>query len=251
MNDYNYVLSLIIIFVLLIIVFSLVKYRIQIYDKIKEYNILLNFMKNYEIELEEKRIKGHEVKNQISTINSMLKDKANKYKLEKYVKDLAGDYADLDNVNFSDLQYLPSNGIKGFICSKISFAASKEIDVEVIIEKDIETSILTDLNNKDFKYLCIILGVLLDNAIEASLDSINKKMGIEIYLIDKNVLIVITNSYDNKKIDKSNIFKSYKGVDRGNGLKLVKRIINQSNRFKLLTEVNLNNFVQKLTIKKY
>ena len=205
-------------------------------------------MKNYENELEEKRIKGHEIKNQISTINSMLMDNANKHKLEKYVKELVGDYKDLDNVKYSDLQYLPSNGIKGFICSKISLAVSKNIDVEVLIEKEIEHSVISNLDDKNFKYLCIILGVLLDNAIEASIESIDKKIGIEIYLINGDVLIVITNSYTNKSNDKVNLLKSSKGKNRGHGLKLVRRVISQSNKFVLNSEANLDSFVQKLLI---
>ena len=248
-NNYNYIVYLFIILFLIIIVFNLIKYKIQIYNKIKEYSTLLKFMKNYEDELEEKRIKGHEIKNQISTIESMLKDNANKHKLEKYVKELVDDYQDLDNVKYSDLQYLPSNGIKGFIYSKISLAVGKQIDAEVLIEKEIETSILDKLNDKDFKYLCIILGVLLDNAIEASFDSVKKKIGLEMYLINEDVLIILTNSYENRKIDKKNIFKSTKGLERGHGLKLVRRVISQSEKFNLTTEVNLDNFTQKLIVK--
>lgn len=245
----NFVIYFIPLLFSLVIMVYLVKTRIFISNRLKEYNTLLRFMKNYENELEEKRIKGHEIKNQISTINSMLMDNANKHKLEKYVKELVGDYKDLDNVKYSDLQYLPSNGIKGFICSKISLAVSKNIDVEVLIEKEIEHSVISNLDDKNFKYLCIILGVLLDNAIEASIESIDKKMGIEIYLINKNVLIVITNSYANKSNDKVNLLKSSKGKNRGHGLKLVRRVISQSNKFILNSEVNLDSFVQKLLIK--
>ncbi len=249
-ENYGYIVFLIPLIISLIILLYLIKTRIFISDKLKEYNTLLRFMKNYENELEEKRIKGHEIKNQISTINSMLMDNANKHKLEKYVKELVGDYKDLDNVKYSDLQYLPSNGIKGFICSKISLAVSKNIDVEVLIEKEIEHSVISNLDDKNFKYLCIILGVLLDNAIEASIESIDKKMGIEIYLINRDVLIVITNSFINKNNDRVNLLKSSKGKNRGHGLKLVRRVISQSNKFVLNSEVNLDSFVQKILIKK-
>ena len=246
-NDNFMIFLLPLVFSLLIVLYFM-KTRIFINDKLKEYNELLKFLTNYENELEEKRIKGHEIKNQISTINSMLKDNANKHKLEKYVKELVGDYKDLDNVKYSDLQYLPSNGIKGFICSKISLAVSMNVDVEVLIEKEIVTSVINNLNDKDFKYLCIILGVFLDNAIEASIESIDKKIGIEIYLINGDVLIVITNSYTNKSNDKVNLLKSSKGKNRGHGLKLVRRVISQSNKFVLNSEANLDSFVQKLLI---
>ena len=246
-NNYFVYLIFLVTFILIIIYF--IKDKINLNENLKEYNTLLRFMKNYENELEEKRIKGHEIKNQISTINSMLIDNANKHKLEKYVKELVGDYKDLDNVKYSDLQYLPSNGIKGFICSKISLAVSKNIDVEVLIEKEIEHSVISNLDDKNFKYLCIILGVFLDNAIEASIESIDKKMGIEIYLLNRDVLIVITNSYTNKSSDKVNLLKSSKGKNRGHGLKLVRRVISQSNKFILNSEVNLDSFVQKLLIK--
>ena len=73
-------------------------------------------------------------------------------------------------------------------------------------------------------------------------------MGIEIYLINSDVLVAITNSYTNKSSDKVNLLKSSKGKNRGHGLKLVRRVISQSNKFVLNSEANLDSFVQKLLI---
>lgn len=66
---------------------------------------------------------------------------------------------------------------------KFSEAEEKGLDVKLNIAKQVENSFLKDLNTKDFKDLTRILGVYLDNAIEASILSEKKQLGIEIYKV--------------------------------------------------------------------
>lgn len=132
---------------------------------------------------------------------------------------------------------------------KFSEAEEKGLDVKLNIAKQVENSFLKDLNTKDFKDLTRILGVYLDNAIEASVLSEKKQLGIEIYKVKNDIEIIISNTYSNK-VDKDKIGNerySTKGLTRGHGLLLVKRILKNNNR--LTSEAKITDTIYSQTIK--
>lgn len=246
---YSYIL-LIVIF--LAIISNLIKEKIAINDKIQEYNGLLGFMKSYETEIEENKIQNHEIKNQFLTIESMLKDNTPKHKIVDYVKSIINDNKDIDDARYADLQYLPLNGLKGFICSKLNKAEQENLNVSVIVEKDVEKSVISNLSANDFKNLGILLGVYLDNAIEASVLSDKKCLGLEMYLEEDGVLIIITNTFENmiKSNDENYKRISTKGVGRGHGLQLVSKVIFGSKKFMVQSEIMEKVYIQKIIVKK-
>ena len=130
-------------------------------------------------------------------------------------------------------------------------AEKKGINVSVNISNKIEKSFLGKLETKDFKDFVRIIGVYLDNAIEASFESNEKKLGIEIYMIKDDINIILSNTYVNK-IDKNKIgierFTT-KGKNRGHGLLLVNHILHNNSIFESSNEIANNVYVQKLTIK--
>ena len=131
-------------------------------------------------------------------------------------------------------------------------AEKKGIKVSVNISKSIENSFLGNLETINFKQLTRIIGVYLDNAIEASYTSDDKKLGIEVYLIRSNIDIIISNTFNNN-IDTNKIGKtkfSTKGRNNGHGLLLAKSILNNSKIFEGKSEIKNNIFIQKLTINK-
>lgn len=152
--------------------------------------------------------------------------------------------------NYSKFKYLPSNGLKGFFYYKCTEAEKKGISVSVNISKQIENSFLMDIETKDFKDLARIIGVYIDNAIEASSTSEDKKLGIEMYLIKEKIEIIITNTFNNEinldKIGKESF--STKGKHRGHGLLLVKKILSENNRFEAKKEIRGNIYIQSLKI---
>ena len=152
---------------------------------------------------------------------------------------------------YSKFKYLPSNGIKGFFYYKFTEAEEKNIKVSVNISKQIEKSFLGNLDTKDFKDLVRIIGVYLDNAIDASSESKDKKLGIEIYLTNEDIEIIISNTFGNKiNIDKMGREKfSTKGKNRGHGLLLVKHILHNNSIFESHNEIINGLYIQKLKIK--
>lgn len=250
-DDNNICSYLLIIAVFLLVISSLIKEKLVINDKIQEYNGLLGFMKSYEKEIEENKIQNHEIKNQFITVQSMVRDNTPKSKIIKYLDNIIKEKSNIDDSRYTDLQYLPLNGIKGFICNKLNKAVEQNLNVSVVIEKGVETSIISKLSTRDFKKLGILLGVYLDNAIEASSLSKEKYLGLEIYLNKKGVIIIITNTFENFiRTSEDNKTISTKGKGRGHGLLLVNKVLSGNKMFSVQSEVIKKVYIQKILVKK-
>ena len=105
--------------------------------------------------------------------------------------------------------------------SKISLARSKGIDVEA------DASIPVALRTSELD-LCVIIGNLFDNAIEASLPLPEGKRKIRVYMDMKNTQLYIsfTNLTAGKKQKKiGNLFRSTKGEGHGLGLLRIDDIV--------------------------
>jgi len=247
----NIIGYLFVIVTLVIILYYLFRQKIENESILKKYDDLLNVMKSYESDIEEQRTMIHETRNELMTIKSKINDKEKEASIIKYIDSIIGDKVSSNMSKYSKFMYLPSNGIKGFFYYKFMEAEKNGIQVSVNISKKIENSFLGNLETKDFKDLVRIIGVYLDNAIEASSESKEKKLGIEIYLIKDDIDIIISNTYENK-IEKNKIgierFTT-KGKNRGHGLLLVKHILNSNSIFDSNNEIINNLYIQKLKIK--
>lgn len=242
---------LIAIIALIAIFFYIFKQKIDNNNISKKYDELLDIMKNYESDIEDQRTFIHETKNELSTIRSKIEDKEPKNVIIEYIDSIIGDKVSSDMSKYSKFKYLPSNGLKGFFYYKVTEAERKGINVSINIAKQIENSLLAKLDTKNFKDLARILGVYLDNAIEASNISKDKKLGIEIYIIKDSIEIIISNTYENEinKYKIGNEQFSTKGKNRGHGLLLVKRILNENKMFSSKSEINSNLFIQRISVK--
>ena len=242
---------LIVIITLILILFYLFRQKIENEIISKKYDDLLNIMKNYESDIEEQRTMIHETRNELMTIKSKISDKEKETSIIKYIDSILGDKVSSKMSKYSKFMYLPSNGIKGFFYYKFMEAEKRGIKVSVNISKKIENSFLSELETKDFKDLVRIIGVYLDNAIEASSESTDKKLGIEIYLAKEDIDIIISNTFSNKiKTDKLGIERfTTKGKKHGYGLLLVKHILGSNSMFDSQNEIIKNLYIQKLKIK--
>lgn len=244
-NVFTYIL---LIFTLAVILGYLFKEKMNNENMFKRYDDLLTVMKNYESDIEDHRTSNHETRNELLAIRSKVSDLGDETLCE-YIDSILGDKKNINSAKYSRFKYLPTNGLKGFLYYKFSEAEEKGLDVKLNIAKQVENSFLKDLNTKDFKDLTRILGVYLDNAIEASVLSEKKQLGIEIYKVKNDIEIIISNTYSNK-VDKDKIGNerySTKGLTRGHGLLLVKRILKNNNR--LTSEAKITDTIYSQTIK--
>ena len=245
----NIITYLVIIVMLICILLYLFKQKIENEKISKKYDELLDVMKSYESDIEEQRTLRHETKNEFATIKCKLQDKEDNKTIIEYID--SGEKEKAGSTKYSKFKYLPSNGLKGFFYYKFIEAEKKGINVSINISKQIENSFLKDIETKDFKDLARIIGLYLDNAIEASSTSEDKKLGIEMYLIKEKIEIIITNTFNNEinldKIGKESF--STKGKHRGHGLLLVNKILSENNMFEAKNEIRGNIYIQSLKIK--
>ena len=249
-NIYLY-LGVIIIFS--IILFSLIKQTIDNYKLTSEYDKLLEFMTTYENEIENQRILRHEVKNEFRTIRAKICDNQENKEIIEYIDEIVKDKYEVNKEKYAKFGYLPPNGIKGLFYFKTQEAEKRKIKVSINISKKIKDSIIYNLNIKHQRDFGRIIGVILDNAIEASTETSKKQLGIEAYVnLESEFKLIISNTFNNK-IEENKIGKerfSTKGKNRGHGLLLVKQLIEKNNIFELKTEIKEDLYIQTITIKK-
>lgn len=150
--------------------------------------------------------------------------------------------------NFIPLNsYIKDNpAIYGLLLSKISYAEVKNINFTINVLFKIE------IGNIKIYDLCKILGVLLDNAIEAA--EVSDKKYVELSIrenSDKKCLIIEINNSCNENIDLESIFKdgyTTKKDHTGFGLWETQKIVNGYKNCKLHTSLKYNEFSQKIEI---
>ena len=247
---------LIYILVIIVLVSSMISYIKQsiINNKItKEYDQLLGFMQTYEEEVETQRTLRHETKNEFLAIRAKICDKEKESEIINYIDEILGDTYSVKKEKYAKFGYLPANGIKGLCYFKVQKAEELGIKVSINISKKIKNSTVFDLDLKKQREFAKILGVFIDNAIEASADSRDKELGIEAYSnLENEFRMIISNTYNNEideeKIGKENF--TTKGKNRGHGLLLVNEIVKNNTIFETKRNAKNDIYSQTIIVKK-
>lgn len=255
-NEYrfenNIVIYLVSIVIILIVIFSLIKQTLDNNKLTLKYDNLLERMTTYEIDIENERILRHEAKNELRTIRAMVCEKQPSKDIIEYIDEIVNDKYEVKKEKYAKFGYLPPNGIKGLFYFKTQEAENKGIYVSINISKKITNSTLYSLSIKQQRNFGRILGVFLDNAIEASMESKEKKLGIEAYVNEENEFkLILSNTYNNV-IDKKRIGLerfSTKGNNRGRGLLLVKILVDKNEIFEIKNNIQENIYIQTIIIK--
>lgn len=171
--------------------------------------------------------------------------------LKGYYSDLMADCQKANNLAILNPELINNPAIYSLLTSK--YHKAEELGIKINFEIFID---LTTLNIKIY-YLTRILGILLDNAIEASSKCEEKIINVTIRKDNKanRQLFVIENTYSNKDVDTERIFeKGYTsksdtdGKNHGLGLWEVRKILKKSNNLNLFTTKNNKLFKQQLEI---
>lgn len=243
---YLIIINLVVIIIYFIFIYHYLKANnnyLKVYDK---YNMTLNSLKEYEDILSRYRISNHENKNQLLTIRAMVKNK----KVASYIDEIIeSKIKDNEKLMFESL-VIPEGGLRGLIYSKMLLMKENNIDYELDIDKKIKTTTLTELSEDLVLNICNIVGVYLDNAIEAVKNMDKGYVIIEMYL-DDTLNIAITNNYNESiNIDKmDDVGYSTKGGGHGYGLSLVKEIIDKNKDITNIRRITDEEFTQEIRIK--
>ncbi|MGN1297205.1 MAG: sensor histidine kinase [Clostridia bacterium] len=188
----------------------------------------------------------HDFDNIVTTIGGYIRTN-DMEGLKKYYEQLEDDCQRVNNLYILNPEIINNDGIYNLLTKKYHEADEKDIKVNITFLLDLAT-----LHMKIYEF-ARILGILLDNAIEASSECKEKIINLTFRNDTKNSrqLIIIENSYSNKDIDMEKIFEkgiSEKENHTGLGLWEVRKLIKKNNNINLYTSKNDKFFSQQLEI---
>ena len=219
------------------------------YEQLKEENKqMLNYVTKYEKIITAQGKTNHEFKNQLMVIRGYAQMHSDK--ILEYIDEIVEDSNKAgSSYLISQLNNFPDGGIKGLLYYKLSIMEDENIKYSIDVEKGVKSG-LKKLSTNNYKNITKILGVLLDNAIDASKKSKDKKINISVSK-DKNLIIFkIYNTYKGTiDIEKVGTGYTSKGKGHGYGLRLVKDIISENNIFQVTHDLEDHYFVSNLKIK--
>ena len=167
--------------------------------------------------------------------------------LKKYYVELEDDCQRVNNLYILNPDIVNNDGIYNLLTKKYYEADSKDIKVNITFLLDLST-----LKMKIYEF-ARILGILLDNAIEASVECNEKIINLTFRNDSKNnrQLIIVENTYKNKDLDIEKIFE--KGVSEkenhtGLGLWEVRNLVKKNHNTNLYTSKTDKFFSQQLEI---
>lgn len=169
--------------------------------------------------------------------------------LEKYYSQLLKDCQEVTNLSGLNPESINNPAIYSLLASKYYLATEKGIEFNL--------DIFMDLNSIDMKIyeFCRILGILLDNAIQATQECNEKQITVTIRKDNrcKRQLLIVENTYKEKDIDTEKIFEKGYSTKEGNtglGLWEVRQILLKNTNLNLFTSKDDTYFKQQLEIYK-
>ena len=167
--------------------------------------------------------------------------------LKTYYSELFSDCQKLNTLYSLTPETINEPALYNILCSKYEKATELGITINLNVLFD-----LKELNIKIYEF-SRILGILVDNAIEACSECKEKIINIE-FIKDnsrKRQLLIIENTYYEKNIDTERIFEkgfSSKINNTGLGLWEVRQILNKNKNLNLYTNIDKKFFKQQLEI---
>ena len=167
--------------------------------------------------------------------------------LKDYYSHLQKDCKDVNNLYLLNPKVINNPGVYSLLVDK--YAKAKKYGIKIALEFLLD---MDDLKMNIYEFTRI-LGILLDNSIEAAKESSEKQIHISFRndFNKKQQVVIIENSYKNKNVDINTIFdksKTDKKNHSGLGLFEVKRILCKHNNLNLYTTKDNKLFRQQLEI---
>lgn len=174
-------------------------------------------------------------------------DKNDMEGLKKYHNQLLEDIKQVNNLTTLSPKVVNNPGVYNVLASKYHKADNLGIKINLEVFLD-----LNDLDMKIYEFTRI-LGILMDNAIEATSECEEKIVNVSIRKNSRKhmQLLVIENTYKNKDIDTEKIYEKGYSTKHGNtglGLWEVRQILKKNNNLNLFTSKNDKYFSQQLEI---
>lgn len=152
-----------------------------------------------------------------------------------------------NTAHINQLMNIKTTELKSIISSKLLYAIELNINVNIEVTDEIVSLPIDTLD------LCRVIGIFLDNAIEATLETDQPSIRFALINLETEYIFVISNTFLEKGIPYAALAKpnvSTKGANRGIGLYNAHEIISRYNHAFLDTEIQDKIFVQRLQLSK-
>ena len=239
-KDYATISTFLLSSVILIFLIFLIAILLYQYFKRKtaedEKQQLQALMHEYENVLNQTSENRHEMLNDLLILRSI----ADKNSSE-FTRTLDGIIRQYDTKKFkkyTSLAKLPT-GVKGMIYYKIAFINENEINFDTVVN-GVDYAKFEAMDKELYYKVCKILGILMDNAIDACVDSDKKKLVVSVYTENEDLCVEIDNSYSGI-VDKDGIKKkgyTTKGKNHGYGLTILNRIVDETEELEFEQSIN-------------
>lgn len=234
-------------------VFVVISFVYVIYNKFQrqamedKYNESMEYVLRYEKIINEQGKKNHEYNNQLMVIKGYINKPE---RLSEYLDEVIGEHKTGQNYTVKQLGFLPDGGVKGLLYHKLSKMEDNNIKYYLYVDQNLKDKDIESFDLKTYRDLTKLLGVFLDNAIDAALKSEEKEIEVELKDKDDCLLLTISNTYD-KNTDINKVGKSgftTKGVGHGFGLSIVKDIARTNSEIETFSSKESDKFIQTAMI---
>lgn len=252
-NKYNldsnvnfYINAGMVVFVILSLVYVISnKLSKQHYED--KYNQMMEYVCKYEKIINEQGKKNHEYNNQLMVISGYVD---NPERLKEYLKLVMEEHKVGQNYMVKQLGCFPNGGIKGLMYNKLGQIEECKIKPYFYIDPSIKDIFETKFDLNTYRDITKLLGVYMDNAIDAAKDADPKEIELEMKVDDRYLTITISNTY-NEKVDVNKVGKkgfSTKGSGHGFGLSIVKDIAKNNSKIEIFSDPDEKMYKQVIII---
>lgn len=192
------------------VIFIIASFVYVIYNKFQmqaiedKYNESMEYVLRYEKIINEQGKKNHEYNNQLMVIKGYINKPE---RLSEYLDEVIGEHKTGQNYTVKQLGFLPDGGVKGLLYHKLSKMEDNNIKYYLYVDQNLKDKDIESFDLKTYRDLTKLLGVFLDNAIDAALKSEEKEIEVELKDKDDCLLLTISNTYD-KNTDINKVGKS-------------------------------------------
>lgn len=220
-----------------------------------EYESLLDKSVEYEKIIDNNRRNIHENKNDLIVLDGLISKRNTKAK--KQIEAMIKDYTKLEKeLKGNDELYrltlpIPSGGLRGLVYHKLLMCEQLKVNYDLRIGRDVNSKVVKNIDFHTMRKFVKIVGIYLDNAIDATKAIKNKEINIEFFLEEGYFCVLISNTFSGTlDIEKMGTMGyTSKGGKHGYGLSLAKEILREDKNLVSETSIYKNIMSQVIKVK--
>lgn len=246
-NGFLFFTHFIITSIILIMIIRTLKKEMRTQKRIQEYESLMEYTKRIEKMHLEMRVFKHNYINILSSMAGYIEnddmDSLKNY-FSRHILP-AGDEIASTDTKLGQLMNIHIMELKSLLSSKIIFALNNGIDV------DVETPDSIDAIPVDIIDLITVIGIYLNNAIEAAMESKERHISLALIKNKNQIIFHLQNTFPEGTVSLKKIYQtgySTKGSGRGLGLSSAEHILKKYKNMVHSTKITEGMFVQILQI---